>query len=90
MIRLPTSEEEAAHMSNTFPEEELEETHAEHQFQDDDDDIPPPVPPKNTKSFKLARNEADFFDVSDDEDEDEEARPLKPAGQDEGTKAWQD
>jgi len=81
MIRLPTSEEEAAHISSTFPEDnDIDETSPEHRFQDDDDDLPPPVPPKNSKAIKVARNEADFFDVSDEEDD--ESAQLKPAGQD--------
>jgi hypothetical protein len=88
MIRLPTTEEEETHIRDTFPDDDLEAAPPEHRFQDDDDDdIPPPVPNKNAKSFKLNRNEADFFDVSDDEDE---THPPTSTGQDEGTKAWRD
>lgn len=92
MIRLPTSEEESTHMNTTFPEDEVDESEPERRFQDDDDDIPPPVPPKNVKSFTITPNEADFFDISDDEEE-QEPRPVvpaKPAGQDDGTKAWRE
>jgi len=93
MIRLPTSDEEEAHIGETFSSNSDEdhqqpfhddEPH-ESPFHDEDDDIPPAVPlPKRT--VKLQENEQDFFDVSDDDDDEE----VRPAGQDEGTKAWRD
>ena len=87
MIRLPTSEEEAARMGETFPDDDdSDEIVANDQrFRDeDDDDIPPPVTTSvNTKKLKMTENEEDFFDVSDGE-EDVDVR------QDEGTKAWRD
>lgn len=81
MIRLPT-EDEAAVIGNTFDstDEDIEQS----RFHDEDDDIPPPVPSKNP--VKMSENEEDFFDVSDDEEEEQ----VRPAGQDEGTKAWRD
>ena len=87
MIRLPTSEEEAARMGETFLEDDNsdETPDNEHRFRDEDDnDIPPPVTASaDTKKVKLTENEEDFFDVSDDE-EDIDVRP------DEGTKVWRD
>jgi hypothetical protein len=78
MIRLPTSEEEAAHMGETFQDDNSDEA----EFHDEDDDIPPAV-----KGIKATENEEDFFSVSDDEEEEETSRP---ATNDEGTKAWRD
>jgi hypothetical protein len=89
MIRLPTSDEEAARMGETFPDDEndsIESPDNERHFHDEDDDIPPPV--ANNKKIKVAENEEDFFDVSDGEEE-----GVAVAGdgrQDEGTKAWRD
>ena len=86
MIRLPTSEEEAARMGETFLDDNSDEIpDNEHPFHDEeDDDIPPPVTASvNTKKVKMTENEEDFFDVSDGE-EDTDVRP------DEGTKAWRD
>jgi hypothetical protein len=86
VIRLPTSEEEEAHMGETFPEDDIEGLPHERNFHDEDDDIPPVVP--SSRKVKVTENEEDFFDVSDDEEEEEEV--VKPAAQDEGTKAWRD
>jgi hypothetical protein len=90
MIRLPTSDEEAAHIGETFssnsaedPPQPFHDEPHEARFHDDDDDIPPVVP---KQTVKLQENEEDFFDVSDDEDENE----VRPAGQDDGTNAWRD
>jgi hypothetical protein len=89
MIRLPSSEEEAARMGETFPDDEndsIESPDNERHFHDEDDDIPPPV--ANNKKIKVVENEEDFFDVSDGEEE-----GVAVAGdgrQDEGTKAWRD
>jgi len=87
MIRLPTSEEEAARMGETFLDDDNSDEipNNEHHFHDEeDDDIPPPVTTSvETKKVKMTENEEDFFDVSDGE-EDTDVRP------DEGTKAWQD
>jgi hypothetical protein len=85
MIRLPTSEEEEAHMGETFPEDDIDDVSHERNFHDEDDDIPPVVP--SSRKVKMTENEEDFFDVSDDEEEEE---VVKPAAQDEGTKAWRD
>jgi hypothetical protein len=85
MIRLPTSEEEEAHMGETFPEDNFDEIPDAHNFHDEDDDIPPPVVSSNRK-VKMTESEGDFFDVSDGEEEE----VAKPAAQDEGTKAWRD
>jgi len=81
MIRLPTSDEEAARMGETFPENDNDEDAAQ-TFHDEDDDIPPPVASVPGR-IKVQENEEDFFDVSDTE---EEVRPTN----DEGTKAWRD
>ena len=87
MIRLPTSEEEAARMGETFLDDDNSDeiVDNEQRFHDeDDDDIPPPVTALvNAKKVKITENEEDFFDVSDGE-EDVDVR------QDEGTKAWRD
>jgi len=85
MIRLPTSDEEAARMGETFPDNDSDEEAAQ-TFHDEDDDIPPPVPNVHEGRIKVQENEEDFFDVSDDEDEVEQVRPTS----DEGTKAWRD
>ena len=85
MIRLPTDDQETGIISasaDTHDEDDLDER----RFHDEDDDIPPPVPSKQT--FKAEENEEDFFDVS--EGEDDEVEDIRPAGQDEGTKAWRD
>lgn len=88
MIRLPTSEEEAARMGETFPDDD-ETPDNERRFHDeDDDDIPPPVIlPTLNKKFKVPENEEDFFDVSDAEEEEVITKDIQ---QEEGTKAWRD
>jgi hypothetical protein len=82
MIRLPTSDEEAARMGETFPDNDSDED-GEQTFHDEDDDIPPPVASVPGR-VKVQENEEDFFDVSDTEEE--QVRPTN----DEGTKAWRD
>jgi hypothetical protein len=93
MIRLPTSEEEAARMGETFPEDDEDDTNSppenERRFRDEDDDIPPPV--ATNRKVKLTENEEDFFDISDGEDEEnDEAGAQRGSERDEGTKAWRD
>ena len=87
MIRLPTSDEEAAHMGETFPDDNSDEHIVDpNRFRDeDDDDIPPPVTPAKNRKVATTQNEEDVFDVvSDDEDE-------VPAGQEsDWNKAWRD
>jgi len=87
MIRLPTSDEEAAHMGETFPDDNSDEHAVDpNRFRDeDDDDIPPPVTPANNRKVATTQNEEDVFDVvSEDEDE-------VPAGQEsDWNKAWRD
>jgi len=90
MIRLPTTDEEATRMGETFLDDERDSDDIANRPQfrdDDDDDIPPPASSNDRKKFiRMTENEEDVFSVSDGEEEEEEARP---SGQDEGTKAWQ-
>lgn len=73
-------------MGETFPDNDSDEDAAQ-TFHDDDDDIPPPVTTVPTGRVKVQENNEDFFDVSDEEVEQEgEVRPTS----DEGTKAWRD
>jgi hypothetical protein len=60
MIRLPDQEQEQGVEEPLNPEADTTQD-----FNDEDDDIPPPVPPKK---IKMTESEADFFDVSDDEE----------------------
>ena len=85
MIRLPTSEEEAAHIGETFPDDNSDENVEGNRFHDEgDDDIPPPV--KRSKA-KMQENEEDFFDVSDgEEEEDGNFVNDRSSGLDEATK----
>lgn len=107
MIRLPTSEEEAEALNSTFEDDVDQHQHdLDHDdngmtnFHDDDDDIPPTVGTGQGKKVKMTENEEDFFDVSDGEDEGQEALPTQSmglgaarrlsAGEDNATKAWRD
>lgn len=92
MIRLPSSDEEAARMGETFAgsDEDSERLPSiENRFRDDDDDdIPPPANGSmDPKKVKMTESEEDFFDVSDGEDEDEEQEPRE-GHRDEATNAW--
>ena len=73
MIRLPTSEEEAAHISSTFLDDHSDEEGPFHD--EDDDDIPPLAKPVDKP--KLLENEQDFFNVSDGEDDEEDQSPRQ-------------
>jgi hypothetical protein len=73
-------------MGETFPDNDIDEDAAQ-TFHDDDDDIPPPVTKVPTGRVKVQENNEDFFDVSDEEAEQEE--DVRPTS-DEGTKAWRD
>jgi hypothetical protein len=87
MIRLPTSEEEAAHMGDTFADDNFENISEEQRFHDEDDDIPPPVASStNTRKVHMDGNEQEFFDVSDVEEE-EDVRSL---GKDVESNDWRD
>ena len=87
MIRLPTSDEEAARMGETFPDNSDSDEDPRQTFHDEDDDIPPPVTGIPGR-VKVQENEEDFFDVSDAEEEVDET-VVRPTS-DEGTKAWRD
>jgi hypothetical protein len=91
MIRLPTSEEEASRMGETFLDDDEDGIDSapqnERQFRDEDDDIPPPV--ATNRKVKMTENEEDFFDVSDGEDEEENGADAQASsGNDDGTEAW--
>jgi hypothetical protein len=73
LIRLPTSEEEASRIVETFDINSDEEPD-EGRFRDEDDDIPPTV--ASRQKVKVQEDEEDFFDVSDDEDEVDHRRPV--------------
>jgi hypothetical protein len=91
MIRLPTSDEEAARIGETFADSDEDSERLpnnDNHFRDEDDDIPPPVnAPMNTKKIKMTENEEDFFAASEGEDEEEEQEQREAHG-DEGTAAW--
>ena len=91
MIRLPTSDEEAVRIGETFADSDEDSERLPsngNRFRDEDDDIPPPVhASENPRKIKMTENEDNFFDVSDGEDDEEEQEPRQMHG-DEATTAW--
>ena len=88
MIRLPTSDEEAAHIGETFPDDDTSNDHAaadQTEFHDEDDDIPPPVAAVKNRKVATTENEEDVFDVVSDDDDD-----LPEGGESDWNKAWRD
>jgi len=91
MIRLPSSDEEAARIGETFADSDDDSERlpsSDNHFRDDDDDIPSPANTSmNPNKVKMTENEDDFFDVSDGEDEDGMLEPRE-IHRDEATTAW--